>query len=400
VIGKARKYCAPRSVAYPLQVLDFWVDQYARGAYAKRNFGSVDQDRPKILVMTSGHLGDALIFSYAFPLIRQRYPDAIIDLVAGDWCDPILKGNPYIRRLIHLNHAGTNRRKISTLDKWRDHSRTMREAIRVLRTETYDYSLDIRFSDSPMHFLLPFIQVRHSIGFGSRGWGGLLDTELFLPDGEFHHFDLILRMLEYMDVKATMRSVTPYFAYPPVADKQALQKLELTEMHPPLALLFPETGEPKRTLPVAFWVELASRLLRETDYFLVGCGQTPFTSEVLEKLKENFPAEQHRIINAVGKLNLAELAALSKQARIAFTLESLPAHLGSIFCQTVSFYFNGTGLQFFPIANFPVLVVHDHLLSRSLTLDRPGFESIYVEQFDQKTLDWAMQRAHEQPLKQ
>ncbi|HLK98790.1 MAG TPA: hypothetical protein VK364_13545, partial [Hymenobacter sp.] len=97
MIGKSRKYCAPRRVAYPLRALDLVVDTYA-GLVRKGQKMPVTFP-PTVLILTSGHLGDALILSYMFPLIHQRYPGAQIDVVAGSWCDPIWADNPYVRRV-------------------------------------------------------------------------------------------------------------------------------------------------------------------------------------------------------------------------------------------------------------------------------------------------------------
>lgn len=392
MIGKPRKYCAPRSVAYPLQLLDVVVDAYARTGYNRRGRDAPAPSPPRFLLMLSGHLGDALTLSYTFPLIRRAFPDCLIDVVAGDWCDPILTGNPYVRRLIHLNHANTNRRTISTLAKWRDHFGTTRMTIATLKDETYTASVDVRFSDSPLHFLLPFIRVQKAVGFGSRGMGGLLDEEFFLPDGEFHHMTVILDMLRAIGVRADLADVQPYFQFPDAARQSIRQKLPFLTDDRPLFLLFPESGAAGRFLPDAFWRELAGRLLTETDGVLLGCGQQPRTTELIRQIADEHSHKVSRIHEAVGKLNLNELAALSERATAALTLESLPAHLCSIFCPTVSFFYNGTGLQFFPLASHPALVLHNHRLSRDLTIDRPGFESRYVERFDadvqQQALDW------------
>ena len=93
---------------------------------------------------------------------------------------------------------------------------------------------------------------------------------------------------------------------------------------------------------------------------------------------------------AVGTLNLSDMASLSEQAQAAFTLDSLPMHLCCLGCPTFSFQKNGMGIQFFPIASQPTLVLHNHQLSKELTLNRPGFESEYVAEFDKTVLDRAM----------
>ena len=390
MIGKPRKYCAPRSIAYPLQLLDVVVDQYAQGRYSRRNYGLPDNDAPTILMMTSGHLGDALILSYAFPLIRQRYPNAQIDVLAGSWCDPIWKDNPYVRRVIHLNHARTNRRPLSKLAKWREFLQTTRLAIKTLRDTVYDYSVDIRFSDSPMHFVLPYVKVKRKIGFGTRGFGGLLDDEFFMPDEEVHNFALILKLLKPMGIEADLRTVKPHFFHSPETPTQLWTKLNRSVPVQKPILICPESGDEVRMLSLDYWCQLATRLLAESLYPLVFIGQKAFTTQLYERLLATNPTAADRLIPAVGKLTLQDIASLSEQAQAAFTLDSLPMHLCCLGCPTLSFQKNGMGIQFFPIASQPTLVLHNHQPSRLLSLNRPGFSSEYVTAFDDAVLDRAI----------
>lgn len=388
MIGKARKYCAPRSIGYPLQALDLVVDSYAR--LTRKRQETPDAIRPTVLVMTSGHLGDALILSYTFPLIHQRYPGAQIDVVAGSWCDPIWADNPYVRRVVHVDHPGTNRRALTTAQKWLVFGQTARAAIQELRSETYDYSIDIRFSSAPLHFLLPFLHVKRAIGFGSYGWGGLLDDEFFLPDGEFHNFSVISGLFGKMDVVADVRTVVPYFPVGSTTAEGVWLKLGLP-VPDAVVLVFPETGSPERELPATFWHQVVGQLLsQQPDATVVFSGQTSLTSALYDDARRLYPAERHRFVPAVGTLTIRELAVLARQAKFAITLDSLPAHLCVLFCPTVSFFNDGMGLQFFPIGNKPTVVFHNHPASRNLTVDRPGFVSTYVERFDEGVIDRAL----------
>ena len=392
MIGKARKYCAPRSVAYPLQLLDVAVDAYARGSYRKRNQGEPSTDAPEILLMTSGHLGDALILTHTFPLIRARFPNAQIDVMAGSWCDPIWKANPYIRRVIHLNHPNTSRRPLSRIGKWRELVQTGRAATNTLRDTVYDYSADIRFSSAPMHFMLPYLTVKRKIGFGTRGFGGLLDDEFFMPDKEAHTFELILMVLRPLGIDIALRDIEPKFFHPAQTPTELWQKLNQPVPDQKPILIFPESGDEIRMLSIDFWAELATQLLTEANNPLIFSGQKPFTTQLYERVLANNPTAQERLTPAVGNLNLQDIASLSEQARAAITLDSLPMHLCCLGCPTVSFQQNGMGIQFFPIASQPTLVLHNHARSRNLTLDRPGFTGQYVTTFDATTqkraLDW------------
>lgn len=390
MIGKARKYCAPRSIGYPLQLLDVVVDGYAHGSYKKRNYGPVNTDAPTVLLMTSGHLGDALILSYAFPLIRARYPNARIDVLAGSWCDPIWKDNPYIRRVVHLNHASTNRKALSKWGKWQEFFQTSKTAVKALRDTTYDFSVDVRFSDSPMHFVLPWLKVKQKFGFGTRGFGGLLDREFFIPDGEIHNFDLILMVLEPMGVRGSLETVEPYFFHLHQSPAQLWAKLGRPVPIQKPVLIFPESGNEVRMLSIDFWATLATQLLAGTPYPLVFSGQKAFTTALYERVLADNPTQADRIVPAVGTLNLSDVASLSEQSQAAFTLDSLPMHLCCLGCPTYSFQKNGMGIQFFPISSQQTVVLHNNLLSRDLAIDRPGFISEYVTTFDQAVLEGAM----------
>lgn len=391
--GKVRKYCAPRRIAFPLQFLDVFVDLYAhaRSRFTRQTSRLPDSNSPSILLMTAGHLGDALVLSYTFPLIRQRYPTAQIDVLAGSWCDPIWKNNPYIRRVIHLNHVSTNRSALSRTAKWQAFFRSTRSAINSLKDTVYDYSVDIRYSDSPMHFVLPFLQVNRKIGFGSRGMGGLLDDEFFLPDQEENNFDLLLMLLRPMGVSGSVRTVDPYFFHPPQPPRQLWSKVGQRVPETRTILLCPESGSPLRMLSADYWTQLATRLLQEGSYALVFSGQSAFTKALYERVRTENPSAVKRLYSVVGQLTLDDLTSLSEQAAAAFTLDSLPMHLCCLGCPTVSFQKNGVGIQFFPIGKYPTLVIHNHDKSRMLTLDRPGSDSEYVTEFDDTVLDRAIQ---------
>ncbi|WP_177225848.1 glycosyltransferase family 9 protein [Arsenicibacter rosenii] len=344
-----------------------------------------------MLLLTSGHLGDALTLSYLFPFIKEQLPGCVIDVVAGSWCDPILINNPYIRKIIHLNHALTNRSRKSSPAKWQEHIRTTRSAIRELQKESYTVSIDIRFSSAPMHFLLPFIQVGKTIGFGSRGLGGWLDHEYFLPDTEFHHLDVITALLKPASVNVNLSSIKPYFSFPEKARETLAGKLgPETQPAKRIALICPESGSPGHFLPDAFWLELARRILSETDCRLIVCGQLAATKELAAKMQAEMPLYATDILDTVNTLTLYELAALASKAAVAVTIDSLPAHLCSALCPTVSYFNHGEGVQFFPINGHPVLLFHNHEKSRYVDFVRKDFTRSYVTAFDDTVINDSM----------
>jgi heptosyltransferase-3 len=309
-----------------------------------------------------------------FPLIKKTYPNAKIDLLSAKWCEPVNQHNPYIDKTIYINHFQTNRRKISRWEKIKDFYHTFRQALPILRQENYDYYIDIRYSDAVAHFVLPFISVKKAFGFARRGLGGLLDKEFDVPSHEFHHFDMYFMLLQKIGVKANFEEITPYFPIPAnVTLENIQQKLALKNNR--FFMLFPESGGEHKQLSVNFWAKTIELILEQNEISVLLCGQTQMSNLILDLVTDTYKG---RIIDTSTKINIQEIAILSKNAAFALTLDSFPEHLCCIFCPTISI-FKGTGYPFFPLANFPVYLIHNHKPSIGQHFDRTNVEALYHE---------------------
>lgn len=376
-----------------LRSVDFVTDGLAW--LLKKKSAPEPANPPKILVLSFGHLGDTLILSYVFPVIKEKYPGAVIDLVVGSWCNPVLATNPNVRRVINIEHLVANRRRQAFPVRVWAYWRSFWQAIPELRREWYDYSIDIRHADPPSHFILPFIRVKKSIGMGTRRFGGLLDKAFYVPPigSAFHHFAVSEPLFRELGIDVRLETVRPVFQLPKAPTASLAERLGRTVTAEPIILLFPETGEPRRHLSAVFWEQLTTRLLKETSATLILCGQQQSSAAIFQHIPQTHPSS--RLVDAVGKLSLTELATLAGHARLAFTLESMPAHLCAVFCPVIAFFKNGTGAEFFPIGNFPVTVVHNHKASQHFVVPRPGFEQRYSEAFETpEIVDFIIQKAH------
>ncbi|CAH0994152.1 hypothetical protein EMA8858_00259 [Emticicia aquatica] len=369
-----RKYCGTPRETIPFKIMDFFVDIYAKLFYKRRNLTPINTDSPRILIASLGHLGDALTVTYMFPLIKKTYPNAKIDLLSAKWCEPVNQHNPYIDKTIYINHFQTNRRKISRWEKIKDFYHTFRQALPILRQENYDYYIDIRYSDAVAHFVLPFISVKKAFGFSRRGLGGLLDKEFDVPSHEFHHFDMYFILLQEIGVKANFEEITPYFPIPAnVTLENIQQKLALKNNR--FFMLFPESGGEHKQLSVNFWAKTIELILEQNEISVLLCGQTQMSNQILDLVTDTY---KNRIIDTSTKINIQEIAILSKNAAFALTLDSFPEHLCCIFCPTITI-FKGTGYPFFPLANFPVYLIHNHKPSIGQHFDRTNVEALYHE---------------------
>jgi heptosyltransferase III len=372
-----RKYCGTPRETIPFKIMDFFVDIYAKLFYKKRKLEPIDNHSPRILVASLGHLGDALTVTYMFPLIKKTYPNATIDLLSAQWCEPVNQHNEYINQTIYINHFQTNRRKISKWEKIKDFYRTVCAALPILQQNTYDYYIDIRYSDAVAHFVLPFIKVKKAYGFARRGLGGFLDTEFDVPTHEFHHFDMYLMLLQAIGVEATFADIKPYFALPEtISDEKIKQKIILPES--PYLMIFPESGGEHKQLKSDFWAKMVETILQQNDLSILFCGQTSLSSQIVALIDKSFHS---KLIDTSSKININEIAHLSKNASFALTLDSFPEHLCCIFCKTITI-FKGTGFAFFPLADFPVFLIHNHKPSIGLVFERNNVEVLYQENIE------------------
>ncbi|WP_064196343.1 MULTISPECIES: glycosyltransferase family 9 protein [Emticicia] len=369
-----RKYCGTPKETIPFRIMDFFVDIYANLFYKKRKLAPINHNSPRILIASLGHLGDALTVTYMFPLIKKTYPNASIDLLTAQWCEPVNLHNPHINQTIYINHFQTNRRKISSWEKIKDFYRTFRQALPLLRQNDYDYYIDIRYSDAVAHFVLPFISVKKAYGFSRRALGGLLDIEFDVPTHEFHHFDMYFMLLREIGVKGSFADIEPYFPIPPNVSFEKIQE-KIGLANKPFLMLFPESGGEHKQLSVEFWAKIIDETLKAHQLNVLLCGQTQMSKQILDLVDG---AHKQNIIDTSAKINIQEIAVLSKNAKFALTLDSFPEHLCCIFSQTITI-FKGTGYPFFPLANFPVYLIHNHKPSVGMTFERDNVEVVYQE---------------------
>jgi len=379
-----RNYCGTPRETIPFKIMDFFVDIYANLFYKKRNLAPINQEAPRILVASLGHLGDALTVTYIFPLIKKTYPNATIDLLTAQWCEPVNLHNSYINQTIYIDHFQTNRRKLSRWDKIKAFYQTFRQALPALRQADYDYYIDIRYTDAVAHFVLPFIKVKKAFGFSRRALGGLLDKEFDVPTHEFHHFDMYFMLLREMGVKGTFTDIEPYFPIPVgVIFEKVQEKIGLA--NEPFFMLFPEAGGESRQLSVEFWANLIEQILHKYAINVLLCGQTSMSKQILNLVADTF---KNQVIDTSAKINIQEIAVLSQNAKFALTLDSFPEHFCCVFCKTITIY-KGAGLPFFPLANLPVYLIHNHKPSLGLPFERENVEIVFhanVETDTVKTL--------------
>jgi heptosyltransferase III len=374
-----RKYSGTPREVIPLKIMDFFVDTYAAWFYRRRPATASDPEAPRILLVSLGHLGDALTFTYLFPLIRERYPLARLHVVVPSWCRAVLEPNPYPEQLVYLDHYQTNRQSVSLWQKLKINYHSWRAALASLKPYTFDYYLDVRYTDAVGHALLPFLNVKRAYGFARRGLGGLLTREFAIPDRQFHHAEMYLLLLRELGIEARPADLHPYFEPGPAHLPPGLPP----GLPPagPYCLLFPEAGTPDRQLPLLLYVQLVRHLLAHSPLQVLVCGQHGYGREISAALE---PQAQGRVTDVI--VPIPALAHLARNAAFAFTLDSFPVHFCTIFCPTLAVYYHSNP-AFLPLANHPVRVVYIHQEAPQVPYDRQKVQLQYFPQLSEAALE-------------
>ena len=84
----------------------------------------------KILVIGPAWIGDMVMAQSLFQLLKQRHPDARIDVVAPAWTEPLLRRMPEVSEAVFLNVAHG---ELALVQRW--------QLGRRLRERGYDWAI-------------------------------------------------------------------------------------------------------------------------------------------------------------------------------------------------------------------------------------------------------------------
>lgn len=345
-------------------ITDFVVDLFLKLLNKKTKEKYKEPQR--ILLVSLGHLGDVLILSYIFPLIKSHFPNSQLDILVGEWCQPLLKKNPYINNIIIYNHSRQNRADIPIWEKVILHWKSSVNAIRTITSQKYDLSIEGRISHPNGNLICYRGNIQRRIGFGSGGFGSLLTDEVLFPHKEnFLMLEAILEEIKKIGINTTLSSIRPYYFIP----NEILKKEHTfsTNINDTYIIVHPETGKKdglNRTIRKEFWLKIVQIILNNTNFKIFLCGTSNKSIELFEYLVCNMTDSNDRIINTIQKLTIDEFCMLSKYAKVALTLDSFAAHICAIYCDTISFYNNCIGTLYFPISNRKATVIHNYLSSQ------------------------------------
>ncbi|RKY30166.1 MAG: hypothetical protein DRP74_07540 [Candidatus Omnitrophota bacterium] len=260
-----------------------------------------------ILAVRNDRFGEFLLNIPAFRALKETFKNSKIIAVVDERVKELAKCIPYIDEIVVWDRA----------------PHRLREKLNFIRfLKKQDISISILLNPSKeLNFLtfLSFIPLR--VGY-NRKCSFLLthkrqDRKAL---GEKHEIEYNLDLVSLVGAKTEDKNLKLIL---PDIETKLFKKFEI-ENTDNFIVIHPWTSDPVKQWPIVNFLNLAKKIISETNLLIVivGGGENLEKSRELSMLGKN-------IINLTGKTTLVELAVLLKKAKLLISGDSGPVHLAA-----------------------------------------------------------------------
>jgi ADP-heptose:LPS heptosyltransferase len=278
----------------------------------------------KILLVRLDHIGDIVMTTPTFSLIRKRFPNAKIYLLANGAGKNLLNADPRIDEIIVFNWPWSQPKT-----KGRFSWLKIKELIAVIRTirkENIDLFIDFR---GDLRFILLFgfltgIRIRVS---NSRSGQSSFLKYVSDYDVEKHEVERSADVIQcFIHSESVLRPEIFFQKEELLAVKKLVEQEIQTDFPEKLAIIAPYSSRDVKSWPSSYFQELIRHLhAKGFTSLLVGtASDQQHASQMICDFESN-------VFSVAGKTSVRELAALVKQSSIVIGVDTGVLHLASCF---------------------------------------------------------------------
>jgi ADP-heptose:LPS heptosyltransferase len=276
-----------------------------------------------ILVIDFGQLGDVVLSLPALRAIREKFPQARITVAVGKPGAPVVDLSGYSDATIVVD-------RVALRDGWKALSvfRIMR-IVKEVRRAQFDFVIDLHSLSETN--LLGFLSGAPKRLYARRPGRSLDLLANFHPKPPIedyrptkHAIDRYLDVLIPLGIKDAPRIPRLKTRAEDDAAIEQMLKKEKANMNAPLVGLFPGAGHPDRRWPLARFVELAERLVRN-DGVRVILFAGPEEREMVKEMRAVFP----RTTIIFDRLTIPQLAAALARLSVFVSNDTGPMHIAT-----------------------------------------------------------------------
>jgi ADP-heptose:LPS heptosyltransferase len=289
---------------------------------SKTNFLKTSPD--KILLIRLDHIGDVVMTSPAFSLLRERFPESKILLLTNSAGKELFSNDPRINEVLAFNWPwGQQKVKERFLFS---KIKELFHLIVQLRKENLDILIDFR---GDLRFIVLFgvlTQTKIKISNSRSGKSSLLN-HISDYDISRHEVERSLDVIECMvNSKGEVRPEI-YLKNTEISSAKRFVESEIKVPFPSkLAIIAPYSSRDVKSWPSAYFGEVIS-YLRKNDFTVIVVG-TKDDKDSAEDMISEFP---NNVFSSAGRTSARELAALISISTLVVGVDTGVLHIASCF---------------------------------------------------------------------
>jgi ADP-heptose:LPS heptosyltransferase len=287
--------------------------------------GKTDLERLKktmnrVLIIQLQYLGDSLIFTPVIRLLAERYPHIKIDLLASPTSYMVYRNNPFIDKIYTINGWYYKKGGVDIFE--------VMNTIREVRANRKQYDcciLDAAQTAFIFSFIAFMTRIKDRLGFCIGGNSFLNTYQIYseyCPDTNLLAYNCKLAELLGVENGGDYAGVDLHYTLEHQKRVNELLGLELNSVKKIIGIN-PFTAKETTTWPIFRFRELIERIAHTFDVKIAVIGD-----KENQKYKDEFRfTEGGRVIDAIGLLELEEIAYLISKLDLFITLDTGPMHL-------------------------------------------------------------------------
>ena len=276
----------------------------------------------KILLAKLNHLGDTLLMTPTIRFLREKYPDARIDVLVRSGCEAMLKGNPDINHVIPVARPEKANRTLT------DGFSEFANAFPRLFLRRYDYAFDLSDSDRSKLWMLLSASKLRGINdayetLGNKRW--MMNRISRFKWGTEHQ--VLKDFQTVLDCTGLTGEVGPLRFHPQFDAGRVAEKLPFVSELRDFVIIHPTSRWPfKQWLPKC-WAEVADMIRRKHGLDVVfSCGPDQREIDTVAAIRKH-TKEEHRSTD--GCINLDEFGWLLGRAKLFLGVDTVAMHLAA-----------------------------------------------------------------------
>ncbi len=298
-----------------------------------RNIHWLIEPMNKILIIAPSWVGDMVMAQTLFKTLKQTQADAIIDVLAPAWTQPLLARMPEV-----------NRGLVSPFGHGQLRLNHRYQLGRQMRSDHYDQAIVL--PNSWKSAVLPWAaKIPKRTGWlGEQRWGLLNDSRRLNKSRYLLMIERFVALGLEPSANLPKDLPKPQFSISSVDVQQALEKYQLRKSNRPILVLCPgaEFGPSKRW-PCEYFATVADTKLSEGwDVWLFG---SPKDADIADDIQK---ATKQACCNLVGKTALSEALDLMSLATAVVTNDSGLMHIAAALERPQVIPFGSTSPKFTP----------------------------------------------------